>query len=53
MPLPRTTDVGVIIRFLRQEKPNMKRSQRLAIALEQARKAGASIKRPKSKKRKK
>lgn len=52
MPLPRSKDVGTLIRFLKQEKPGMKKSQRLAIALEQARRAGAQI-RPKTKKEKK
>jgi len=53
MPLPRTTDVGKLVRFLKQEKPGMKQSQRLAIALDTARRAGANIKRPKLKRRKK
>lgn len=51
MPLPRTKDIGTLIKFLKQEKPNMKPSQRLAIALDKARRAGAiNKKQPKTKK---
>jgi len=53
MPLPRTTDVGTLIDFLKRDKPNWKPSQRLAVALETARRAGANIKKPKTKRRKK
>lgn len=45
MPIPKTTNVGKTIRFLKKEKPGMKRKQRIAIALETARRAGAKIKR--------
>ncbi|MCX7716494.1 MAG: hypothetical protein N2Z73_03665 [Endomicrobia bacterium] len=38
MPLPKTTDVGKIIRFLKREKPSMPKKQMLAIALSQVRK---------------
>lgn len=41
MPIPKLTDVGEIIRFLKKEKPNMPKNQRIAIALETARKAKA------------
>jgi hypothetical protein len=51
MPLPKTKDVGKIIRFLKKEKPGMDRDQRVAIALEHARSMGASI--PKKHKKKK
>jgi len=33
MPLPKTTDIGRIISFIKKEKPGMKRKQMLAIAL--------------------
>lgn len=38
MPLPKTSDIGKIIRFLKKEKPSMPRRQKIAIALSQARK---------------
>lgn len=38
MPLPKTSDIGKIIRFLKREKPQMSHKQRIAIALSQARK---------------
>jgi len=38
MPLPKSSDVGKIIRFLKKEKPNMSKKQRIAIALSQSRK---------------
>ena len=44
MPLPKTKDVGRLVKFLRKEKPNMSKKQITAIALGQARKAGAKIK---------
>lgn len=34
MPLPKTKDVGKVIRFLKKEKPNMPKKQRIAIALQ-------------------
>lgn len=51
MPLPKTKDVGKIIRFLKKEKSGMSSKQRVAIALSQARKSGAKI--PKKKKSRK
>lgn len=39
MPLPRTTDIGKIISFLKKEKPKMSKKQRLAIALNSIRNA--------------
>ena len=42
MPLPKTTDVGKIISKLNKEG-GRSRSQKIAIALSVARKAGASI----------
>ena len=47
MPLPKTQNVETLIRMLKKEKPNMPKKQRLAIALTQARKAGAKIPQPK------
>lgn len=43
MPLPKTKSVGKIMRKLKKEKPGMKRKQKVAIALSQARRHGASI----------
>lgn len=43
MPIPPSKDVGSTIRFLKKDKPGMPHKQRIAIALETARKAGASI----------
>ena len=43
MPIPKTRSVGKTIRFLKRDKPGMPKKQRLAIALETARKAGANI----------
>lgn len=37
MPLPKTKDVGKIISFLKKDKPDMKRDQMIAIALEVSR----------------
>ena len=51
MPLPKTTDVGKLIGFLKKDKPGMPHKQRIAIAISQARKSGAKIKRPKKKKK--
>lgn len=53
MPIPRTTDVGSIINFLKADKPSMSKGQRLAIALDSARRAGAKIPKSKRKKEKK
>lgn len=38
MPLPKTKDVGRLVTFLKKEKPKMKKKQRIAIALSEARK---------------
>ena len=43
MPIPKTRNVGKTIRFLKHEKPGMPQKQRVAIALETAREAGADI----------
>ena len=43
MPLPKSKDPGKIIAKLNQEKPGMPRRQKVAIALNQARKAGAKL----------
>ena len=43
MPLPKTTDVGRLIRFLKKEKPGMSVKQRTAIALSQARRSGGRL----------
>lgn len=43
MPLPKSKKPGVIIKFLKKEKPGMKKKQRIAIALSQARKHGADM----------
>ena len=51
MPLPKSSDPGKIIRFLKREKPGMPQKQRIAIALSQARKSGAKISKKKSKKK--
>lgn len=47
MPLPKSKSVSVIMKFLKKEKPNMPMKQMQAIALEQARKMGMKIKKPK------
>ncbi len=44
MPLPHTTDVGAIISELKHSKKKRSRKQMVAIALSQARKSGANIK---------
>lgn len=51
MPLPKTKNVGRLIRFLKKEKPGMSLKQKRAIALNTARKEGADIPEPKKKKR--
>lgn len=43
MPLPKSKDPGKTIKKLNAEKPGMPRKQKIAIALNQARKAGANI----------
>jgi len=43
MPIPKTRKVGKVIRFLKKEKPSMPKKQKVAIALETARRAGAKI----------
>lgn len=50
MPIPNTTDVGELIRFLKKDRPEDSQKQRLAIALSIARKNGADIKKPSEKK---
>lgn len=52
MPLPRTRNIGTIVRFLKREKPRMSKKQRVAIAISQARKSGANIARKGRRKRK-
>jgi len=42
-PLPRSRDPGKTLEVLNQEKPGMPRKRKVAIALNQARKAGAKI----------
>ncbi len=44
MPIPPSKDVGKTIKFLKREKPQMPQKQKVAIALETARRAGAKIK---------
>jgi len=46
MPLPKTSEVGKIMSFLKKEKPGMASDQKTAIALNQARKHGARIPKP-------
>lgn len=48
MPIPKTKDVGKIIRFLKKDKPDMPDNQRVAIALETARKSGKKVKKKKN-----
>lgn len=48
MPIPKTKSVGKTIKFLKKEKPSMPKKQRVAIALETARRAGADIPRKRS-----
>lgn len=43
MPLPKTADVGQIIKKLKEEKKNMPKTQRVAIALSVVRKYGTNI----------
>lgn len=43
MPIPKTQDVGSTIKFLKREKPAMAHKQKVAIALETARRAGKKI----------
>lgn len=38
MPLPNTTNVSKIVRFLKKENPTMKHDQIIAIALDKVRK---------------
>ena len=52
MPLPKTKDISKLIRFIKKEHPEMSQKQAVAIALNQARKSGAKIKKKKVKKRK-
>ena len=43
MPIPKSKDPGKIISFLKREKKNMPHPQRVAIALNVARKMGVDI----------
>ena len=43
MPIPKTRDIGKTIRFLKHEKPGMLQKQKVAIALDVARRSGANI----------
>ena len=43
MPIPKTKNVGTIIKFLKKEKPTMSKKQKLAIALDNARKTRIGI----------
>ena len=43
MPIPETKDVGKTISFLKTEKPGMPKKQKIAIALDVARRSGAKI----------
>ena len=47
MPIPKTRKVGKTIKFLKKEKPGMPQEQKVAIALDIARKAGKKIPRKK------
>lgn len=47
MPIPKTRKVGKTIRFLKKEKPAMPKKQKVAIALDVARRAGAKIRKKK------
>jgi len=47
MPIPKSRKVGKTIKFLKKEKPGMAKKQKLAIALDVARKAGDKIKKKK------
>ena len=51
MPIPKTKNIGKIMSFLKKDKPNMSMKQRVAIALSQARKAGAKVPKKKYKKK--
>lgn len=50
MPFPKTRNVGKLLTFLNAEKPEMGRAQKLAIALDVARRAGKKMKKWKKKK---
>ena len=43
MPLPKTSDVGKVMHFLKNDKPGMPRKQKIAIALSQTRKYDSDI----------
>jgi len=43
VPIPKTQDVGKTISFLKKEKSGMPHKQKVAIALDTARRAGAKI----------
>ena len=40
MPIPNSKDIGEVIKFLKRDKPGMKKDQRIAIALSIAKKNG-------------
>lgn len=43
MPIPKSKDVGKTIKFLKKENPGMPQKQKVAIALDVARRSGAKI----------
>lgn len=43
MPVPKTTDVGTLIKFFKKEHPEWPHDQVVAAALNSARRAGAKI----------
>jgi len=49
--MPHSKDVGKNMHFLNKEKPGMARKQKIAIALSEARQAGANIPDPEKAKR--
>lgn len=49
MPVPKTTDVGTLIKFFKRENPDWPHKQVVAAALNSARRAGAKI--PKKRKK--
>ena len=53
MPLPKTKDVGKVMKVLNKEKPNMSRKQKIAIALNQTGKSKQSKKSSHAKEEKK
>ena len=47
MPIPRTRDIGKLVSFFKSDKPEWGPAQRLAVALDIARRHGAKIKKKK------